>query len=126
VIFAWKWEMVLGGGGALLSLVFKPRATPKWPDLADLLHIEGICCLIASFGVSTYAYGTVSEVGLHNSVGALAFFIPIVLGHLYRGGQAIRQGASLQALAETLYDLNPREHASFTETEMEEDNGGGR
>ena len=45
VIFAWKWEMLLGGALAAGSLTASPRSGPGWPDLADLLHLEGIGAL---------------------------------------------------------------------------------
>jgi hypothetical protein len=104
VIFLWKWEMVTGGGAALAALIGKPRVEEGWPDLADLLHLEGIGALVAGFGVSTYLVAILHLHGPSQSGPAIVVFGTIVLGCVFRGIQALREGRRLEHLAEFLSD----------------------
>lgn len=97
-ILGWKVLMLLGGGGALVCLLTPPRPSPKWPDLADLLHLEGITAIVAAFGLMTYLAAVVSIMG-EDSGPSLAFFGVMVLAHFWRAAQAISDAQRLEALA---------------------------
>lgn len=108
VIFAWKWEMVTGGGVALAALCMRPRLHPHWPDLADLLHLEGIGALVAAFGLSTYIVALIDlSAKSHNLVNlgpALAVYLPLVGGRVWRGVQALRESRLLEGLVSEIKD----------------------
>lgn len=101
-IFAWKWMMVCGGGGAVITLLINPRPSPKWPDIADLLHMEAIAAIVAAFGMTVYIVVVVHLEGWVGSTQALAIYGTLILGHIWRGAQAIKDSFRLQQLAEKL------------------------
>lgn len=103
-IFAWKWMMVSGGGGALVCLFTKPRPSPHWPDLSDLLHMEGIAAMVAAFGLTTYAVTIIHLMGFSDSAPAIVLYGSIIAGHLVRAAQAIHDAQRLQALAQIAED----------------------
>lgn len=98
-IFAWKWMMVSGGGGALICLWAKPRPSPHWPDLADLLHLEGIAAIVGAFGLFTYLIVVINLMGFSDSAPAVVIYGVIVVGHFVRAYQAIWDASRLQRLA---------------------------
>lgn len=98
-IFAWKWMMLTGGGVATLSLLLKPRTTGLWPDLADLLHFEGIAAFVAGWGLLIYLVVIVHVTGVSQSGPALALYGVLILGHWWRGAQAIADANRLETLA---------------------------
>lgn len=101
-IFAWKWMMVVGGGLALTTLIVSPRPSPHWPDLADLLHLEGVFAIVAAFGMLVYIVVVVHLEGLAGSTQALSIYGILILGHIWRGYQAIRDAVRLERLARHL------------------------
>lgn len=98
-IFAWKWMMVTGGGGALAAVLTRPRVSPHWPDLADLLHLEAIAAFVAAFGMLVYLVVVVHLAGLDQSGQALAIYGVLILGHVWRGLQAVKDARRLEQLA---------------------------
>lgn len=113
VIFAWKWMMVVGGVGGVASLLCKPRVTPHWPDLSDLLHIEGIMAIVGAFGLLTYLLAIVHVAGLSQSGPAIAVYTVLISGHVWRGVQAIKDAGRLELLSEVAQKIIERdEHGS--------------
>jgi hypothetical protein len=98
-IFAWKWMMVTGGGGALAAVLSRPRTSPHWPDLADLLHLEAIAAFVAAFGMLVYLIVVVHLAGLSQSGQALAIYGVLIVGHVWRGTQAVKDSGRLEQLA---------------------------
>jgi len=110
VIFAWKWEMLLGGALAAGSLTASPRSGPGWPDLADLLHLEGIGALTCAFGLATYAAAVESLVGFDKAAPAISLYIVLVLGLVTRGIQAFREARRLERMVTALTVEEDRPH----------------
>jgi hypothetical protein len=105
-IFAWKWMMVTGGGLALVFLTLNPRPAPHWPDISDLLHLEGIAAIVAAFGVSVYLVVIVHLSGVHDSAPAVTIYGVIIVSHLVRATQAIHDAKQLQRLSQLADDAN--------------------
>lgn len=99
VIVGWKVMMVGGGGGAVLTLLARPRPSPHWPDIADLLHLEGIASGVAGMGLLVYLVSVINVQGLHTSGPAIVYFGTLIAGHVVRGRQAIRDSIRLKELA---------------------------
>lgn len=106
IIFTWKWMMVTGGGGALLMLSLNPRRSPHWPDISDLLHLEGIAAIVGGFGVAVYLVVIVNLTGVHDSAPAVTIYGVIIAGHITRAIQAIHDAKRLQRLAQLADDAN--------------------
>lgn len=104
VIWAWKVMMVTGGGGAFATLMASPRPSPHWPDIADLLHLEGIASIVGGFGLLIYLVAVTHITGWHQSGPAIAVYGVIILGHAIRGGQAIHDALRLERLAQIIED----------------------
>lgn len=98
-IWGWKVCMVGGGGGAFIVLCLNPRPSPHWPDLADLLHLEGIAAIVAATGLLTYLVAIIDVMGWHQSGPALVLYGVIILGHAARATQAIKDSVRLERLA---------------------------
>lgn len=109
-IAAWKWMMVSGGLGAMVCLSTKPRTDGHWPDLADLLHLEGIAAIVAGFGLLTYTVAIVDLTGFADARPALLIYGALILGHVWRGWQAISDGRRLEVLAERYQDIEGEDH----------------
>lgn len=104
VIWSWKLELFLGSAAALVGVLARPRMSPHWPDIADLLHLEAIGAALSGFGLLTYAVAIVDLVGLHAASPDLAVFAPLIAGRFFRSVQALREGRSLESLAQALQD----------------------
>jgi len=98
-IFAWKWMMVLGGLGCIVSLLVEPRPRPKWPDMADLLHIEAVFALVAAVGMLIYLVVQIHITGFSQGKITIGVFGLLIVGHLWRGIQCRRDARTLEALA---------------------------
>lgn len=109
-IAAWKWMMVSGGLGAMVCLCTKPRTDGHWPDLADLLHLEGIAAMVAGFGLATYLFAIVDLTGFVTARPAILIYGALIVGHVWRGGQAISDGRRLEVLAQRYQDMGAEEH----------------
>jgi hypothetical protein len=105
-IWGWKVLMVVGGGGALVVLGTNPRPSPHWPDIADLLHLEGIAAIIAAMGLVVYVVAIIAAHGLPQSGPALTVYGVIIGGHIVRAYQVIYDAMRLQRLAQLAEDAN--------------------
>lgn len=110
VIFLWKWEMTLGATLSLFGLACPARAKGHWPDLADLLHMEGIGAFVSAFGLATYATATISLTGLHNAYPGLIIYGVLVAGHIWRGVQSLREARRLEMIVEVLSHIEEARH----------------
>lgn len=106
-IAVWKWSMVIGGGGALLCIAVRPREAPHWPDIADLLHLEGAAAILAAFGMVVYLYENVQVNGISLSGPAFAIYLSLITAHVFRGIQAIRDAVRLERLSKWLHENDP-------------------
>ena len=102
VILMWKWEMVSGGFGASGALLTRPRLSPHWPDIADLLHIEAIGALVCAFGLTTYATAITNLVGFQKAAPSLSLYTLLIGGLVFRGIQAFAEARRLERLAVAL------------------------
>jgi hypothetical protein len=91
-------ELFLGSAGALLGVLARPRVSPHWPDIADLLHLEGIASGVAGFGLAVYLAAVINVQG-HASGPVIVYFGTLIVGHLWRTHQAIRDSVRLKELA---------------------------
>jgi hypothetical protein len=99
-IWGWKVMMVTGGGGAFAVLCTNPRPSPHWPDLADLLHLEGIAALVAGLGLTVYLVALLDIMGWHQIGPAVAVYGVIIVGHGFRAFQALKDSYRLERLAQ--------------------------
>lgn len=112
LIRLWEWEMVLGAIASLTGLLGKPRVSSGWPDLADLLHVEGIGALLQGFGMTTYLAAAMSVyVEMHHplrdSIPGLLIYLGIITGLFVRGIQALRDARRMEKLGLLLAVLDP-------------------
>jgi len=97
-IYLWEWELVSGGAVSILALCARPRLSPHWPDLADLLHIEAIGAFVGACGVLTYLLAAIKLLGL-SKVGPSGTILALLsLGLLYRAVQGLRDARHVARL----------------------------
>lgn len=97
-IFAWKWLMVLGGIGAILSITANPRPHPHWPDIVDLLHAEAIFAGTAAGGMLIYLAVDIHLQGISQAYQATGIYGLLIGGHIWRSLQCARDANHLQDL----------------------------
>jgi hypothetical protein len=97
----WKLQMLTGGLAALWAIWQKPKMTPHWPDLGDLLRVEAIA---AGQGACGYMVYTWSLILLQNRLSIPALVLGVVgLGLFARCIQAYKESEQAERLA-LLYD----------------------
>lgn len=102
MIETWKWEMTTGAAVSVLGLLLPARQSPSWPDLADLLHFEAVGSFVSAIGLATFASAGVILTGPSHAVSSLVLYGVLVLGHLWRSGQALWEARKLVRLATAL------------------------
>lgn len=100
VTFLWKWMLVLGGAGALFTISLSPRVSPHWPDLSDLLHLEAIFAVVAAFGLLVYVGVVIHLQGIAQSYQAIAIYAVMIVSHVWRAVDAVKDAKRLEELAE--------------------------
>ena len=85
--------------GAVLTLLTKPRPSPLWPDISDLLHLEGIAAIVAAFGLMVYLLVVVRVMGFTHSGPAITLYGVLIIAHFVRAKQAIHDAKRLKELA---------------------------
>jgi hypothetical protein len=97
----WKLQMLTGGIMALWAIWQKPKMTPHWPDLGDLLRVEAIAAGQAACGYLVYTW---SIIEFQNRVSIPALVLGVVgIGMLARCIQAYKESEQAERLA-LLYD----------------------
>jgi len=94
----WRIELVAGGASGLAFSLIRPRVSPHWPDLADVLRLEGIAALVSTIGFATYivAIEDVAGPGVH----AVTVLLSIMsLGMLGRSVQCFRDSSFVERMA---------------------------
>jgi|SRR3954464_14272169 len=97
----WKLQMLTGGLAALWAIWQKPRMTPNWPDLGDLLRVEAIAAGQAACGYGVYTWSIILFQG-RLSIPALVLGV-IGVGLFARCVQAYKESEQAERLA-LLYD----------------------
>lgn len=89
----WALQIMVGGLVALLALLVNPRMHPHWPDLADLIRIEGFGSLLCGFGYICYvlaAWGSTNT-----PIAATIATACLAAARCWRGWQGIREANKL-------------------------------
>lgn len=102
----WRIELFIGGAGGLFSVLVRPRPEPEWPDLVDLLRIEGMTAGLSGLGWITYS---VSIWTLTHSFSVFVLALGVIgLGLVARSGQATFDAAKAKQLGD-VYDAAHRD-----------------
>jgi hypothetical protein len=101
IAILWKAQLLTGGLGALWAIIQTPKMTPHWPDLGDLLRMEGIAAGQAGLGFFVYTYNVI-HFQHAVSIGAVVLGV-MGLGMMARCWQAYRESSQAERLA-LLYD----------------------
>jgi hypothetical protein len=109
VIWSWKLELFIGSAAALFGVLMRPRITPHWPDIADLLHTEAIGAAFSGFGLTTYLVVILHLTGFEHAGPSAVIFVPLIVGRFWRATQALIEARALEALAQTLFDKEDSE-----------------
>lgn len=111
-IWLWEYELVTGGLVSLVTLTLRPRVSPHWPDLADLLHLEAIGAFVSACGVLTYLLAAISLLGL-DRVGPSGTILGVLfVGLVIRSFTALsdaRQVERLGRVVDAVKALGPEE-----------------
>ena len=97
----WSSQILVGGLLALITLVVQPRLHPHWPDLADLIRIEGFGSLLCGIGYICYILsvilnGHTTQTPWVQIVGAGSLTTGVLAtGRIWRGIQALREARKL-------------------------------
>lgn len=116
-LWDWAWKLMLDTGGlfGVVALLTKPRLSPKWPDLADLLHIEAIAAFVSGLGFIVYAVSITNLV--HHLAGSVAVLFVMGAGMLWRSVQARSEAKKAEYLARVYDDA----HRQMLEIEQSAD-----
>jgi len=119
-VWAWEYELLTGGWLGVVSILTKPRLSPKWPDLADLLHFEAIAAFVAASGVTTYIVAIAHVLGWHK-VGPTALLLSVLSGGLlYRSFRALSEARHVERLGrvvDAVRSLSPEQLAGTDQPE---------
>lgn len=102
-LFDWTWrlELLTGGLAGMVLCSIRPRISPGWPDLADLLRLEAIGAFVGGSGFVIYAY-SITELA-HEPTLPATVLGAMGLGMVTRSIQAFIEGRRAQHLA-AVYD----------------------
>jgi ABC-type transport system involved in cytochrome c biogenesis permease subunit len=98
-VYTWKWMMLVGGLVTMAVIAVNPRPSPHWPDLADLLTLEGIFGIVSAIGMLIYITVVVHLTGFHQALQGMLFYGALIGGHVYRAPQAIKHARALERYA---------------------------
>jgi hypothetical protein len=101
VDWAWRIMLLLGGALGLFSIFSRPKEAPDWPDLVDLLKLEGMSAGLSGLGWAVYAF-SISEVSGLMTVPVWALG-SLGLGLVARSFLATREASEAKRLGE-VYD----------------------
>lgn len=101
VTILWRAQLLTGGLVGLWAVAMSPKLTPGWPDLGDLLRLEGIAAAQAACGFAIYTTSLIQVQG-RVTVPALTLGV-MAVGMAARCIQAYAESRQAERLA-LLYD----------------------